>query len=94
MPGVQDKLLFSLSATPLTIEKETNNSDGAITGWSFANPAMPSENRFKKIREAVYTPIPDVYQCGQWTFSPSGLPVSILTGKVAADQVKKKSKRK
>jgi len=92
LPGVQDKLLFSLSATPLTIEKETNNSDGAITGWSFTNPVLPSEYRFKKITKSVFMPIPDVYQCGQWTFSPSGLPVSILTGKVAADQVKKKRK--
>jgi len=42
-----------------------------------------------------YTPtqfkdvIPGVYQAGQWTYSPSGLPVSILTGKIAADRVSK-----
>lgn len=36
-----------------------------------------------------YSYIQDVYQCGQWTFSPSGMPVSILTGKLTADQVKK-----
>ncbi len=31
----------------------------------------------------------DIYQAGQWTFSPSGLPVAILTGKVTADAVHK-----
>jgi len=35
---------------------------------------------------AVKTPIPGVYQAGQWTYSPSGLPVSLITGKIAADQ--------
>ena len=29
------------------------------------------------------------YQAGQWTYSPSGLPIAILTGKLAADQVTK-----
>lgn len=91
-PGLLEFILFSLCATPLTMEKETHNSEGAITGWSFTNPELPSEHRFQKIAKAVHTPIPDVYQCGQWTFSPSGLPVSILTGKLAADLVKKKRK--
>lgn len=89
-PEVGERILFALCATPLTIEKKTHNTEGAITGWAFTNPVMPSENRFRKIGKAVNTPIPDVYQCGQWTFSPSGLPVSIVTGKLAADQAAKK----
>lgn len=89
----QESILFSFCATPLTIEKETSNSDGAITGWSFTNQVMPSVNHFKKITHSIYTPIKDVYQCGQWTFSPSGLPVSILTGKLVADEVIKNIKK-
>lgn len=89
LPGLAEALLFRFSATPLTMEKETANYQGAITGWAFTNDPMPSEDQFKKIMNAVETPIPEVYQCGQWTFSPSGLPVSILTGKVAADKVMK-----
>lgn len=92
-PGILELILFTSCATPLTIERETYNSEGAITGWSFTNPVLPSENKFKKITKAVQTPIPDVYQCGQWTFSPSGLPVSIVTGKLAADSVQKKLKQ-
>ncbi|NLO39056.1 MAG: NAD(P)/FAD-dependent oxidoreductase [Ruminiclostridium sp.] len=88
-PGLRDKLLFSVCATPLTLERETGNSQGAITGWSFSGTSMPSENRFKKIMRSIYTPIKDIVQCGQWSFSPSGLPVSILTGKLAADEVLK-----
>jgi len=35
----------------------------------------------------VLTPVPGVYQAGQWSYSPSGLPISILTGKLAADRI-------
>lgn len=91
-PGFKNKILFALCSTPLTIEKETGNSGGAITGWAFTNAEMPAENHFRKILRSVETPIPDIVQCGQWTFSPSGLPVSVLTGKLAADAVQKSLK--
>jgi hypothetical protein len=42
-----------------------------------------------KVTRSVLTPIPDTYQAGQWTYSPSGLPISILTGKLAADRILK-----
>jgi hypothetical protein len=46
----------------------------------------------KKIARSLRTPVPDVFQAGQWTFSPSGLPISILTGKLASDQALKELK--
>ena len=88
-PGIRDHILFTICATPLTIERETGNAQGAITGWAFADGKMPAINRLTKIAKSIQTPIQDTYQCGQWTFSPSGLPVSILTGKLAADAVRK-----
>lgn len=88
-PGIRERVWFTLCATPLTIERETGNAQGAITGWAFTNTTMPAENRFKRIARAIRTPLEDIYQCGQWTFSPSGLPVSIPTGKLAADAVRK-----
>lgn len=91
-PGLRAQVECSLCGTPLTIERETGNAHGAITGWAFTNAEVPVENKFKSIRNSIKTPIEDVYQCGQWTFSPSGLPVSILTGKLAADEVIKNLK--
>lgn len=87
-PELKKHTEFAFCSTPMTILRETGNAQGAITGWAFTGE-MPAENRFKKIAKSVHTPIEDVYQCGQWTFSPSGLPVSILTGKLAADEVRK-----
>jgi phytoene dehydrogenase-like protein len=84
-PGLKMRVASFSTATPLTIEQLTGNSDGAITGWAFTNDPIPAEHRFKKIMRSIRTPLPDVYQAGQWSFSPSGLPVSILTGRLAAD---------
>jgi len=92
-PGFSDDVEFVLISTPLTIERFSGNTDGAITGWAFTPDDMPAETRLKKIKNAIMTPIEDVYQAGQWTFSPSGLPISILTGKLAADAVARDLKK-
>ncbi len=92
-PGIKAAVLDQFSATPLSIAKITGNADGAITGWAFTNPAIPVENRLPKIFHSIRTPIPGILQAGQWAFSPSGLPTSILTGKIAADEVGKVLKK-
>lgn len=82
-------VLDRFSSSPLTLERMTGNADGAITGWAFTNPVMPAVHDLPRIATSIRTPIPGVYQAGQWTFSPSGLPISILTGKLAADRILK-----
>jgi len=86
-PGIQHAILQKFSSTPLTMAKVAGNSEGAITGWAFTNHPMPAENRLPRIMNAIKTPLPGVFQAGQWTYSPAGLPISILTGKLAADRV-------
>ena len=81
-------------ATPLTMKRKTGNIEGAITGWAFTNKNIPAHTNMSKIMKTVETPIPHVYQAGQWTFSPSGLPISILTGKIAAQTVLKTLKKR
>jgi hypothetical protein len=43
----------------------------------------------KKITKSVITPLPHISQAGQWSFSPSGLPISVMTGKLAAGRALK-----
>ncbi|MDD2458560.1 MAG: hypothetical protein PHQ83_08660, partial [Eubacteriales bacterium] len=88
-PGLASKVIHQIVATPLTLQRLTGNSDGAITGWAFTNTDIPVVHSMPKIAQSVLTPIPHVYQAGQWTYSPSGLPISILTGKLAADRIVK-----
>jgi phytoene dehydrogenase-like protein len=92
-PGIQNAVLDRFSSTPITLAKHAGNTDGAIVGWAFSNHPMPAESRLPKILNAVRTPIPGVLQAGQWTYMPAGLPISILTGKLAADQVIKELKK-
>ena len=84
-PGWKSRLLFAQCATPLTLERRTGNAHGAITGWAFTQPRVPAATRLTQLGRAVRTPFPDIFQCGQWTLRPSGLPVSLLTGRLAAD---------
>ena len=92
-PGIAEAIEHVFSSTPLTLAKLTGNHEGAITGWSFITQPVPAESRIPKILNAIKTPIPGVYQAGQWTYSPSGLPISLLTGKIAADRVIKDLKK-
>lgn len=87
--GLKEKVLHRFSSSPLTIERLSGNLDGGITGWAFTNAVIPAINEMSKVRKACVTPMPHVLQAGQWTFNPSGLPISILTGKLAADEAHK-----
>lgn len=91
-PGIKTHKMDSFVSTPLTIQRLTDNTDGAITGWSFTNSCIPAVSSFTKVKTSIKTPIPNVYQAGQWTYSPSGFPISVMTGKFASDEVKKELK--
>ncbi len=89
-PKIGGKIVHQFSVTPLTIARTAGTSDGAITGWAFTNEVIPAESRFLRIFSSTRTSIPDVRQAGQWTFTPSGLPIAALTGKLAADAINKR----
>ncbi len=65
------------------MKSRVGTSEGAITGWSFREP-VPVINKIMAANRAVVTPIPSIFQAGQWTYSPAGVPMSVLTGKLAA----------
>jgi phytoene dehydrogenase-like protein len=90
-PMLKDNILRRFSFTPLDIEKRVGSSEGAITGWSFENP-VPVINKIQFSRRSVLTPIPHILQAGQWAYSPAGVPMAVLTGKLAADKIIKKSR--
>ncbi len=85
-PGLKEKILFKFSATPLTIEHIGGSSEGAITGWSYIEK-VPVENKIFGMPRAIKTPIKDIYQAGQWTYTPAGIPIAIMTGWYAADEI-------
>lgn len=80
-------VLKTIVSTPLSIARKTLNTQGSLTGWSFINKPFPTEYRMIRVAKSVLTPVDSIKQAGQWTFNPAGVPVSILTGKLAADAV-------
>ena len=87
-PWLEEKIMTRFSFTPLSIEKRISSSEGAITGWSFQTP-VPVVHKIQIADRSVLTPVPSVFQAGQWAYSPAGVPMSILTGKLAANKVLK-----
>lgn len=92
-PGVKEQVYKTVVLTPLSVEKQTNSTEGSLTGWSFANKPFPVEHKFLKVSKSVLTPISSIKQAGQWAFNPAGVPVAILTGKLAADATIKDLKK-
>lgn len=93
-PGLRDATIDRFSYTPITITEVVGTSEGAITGWAFTNPVVPAVHRMQQVGHSVLTALPDVLQAGQWSYSPSGLPIAILTGKLAADRVVKELRKR
>ncbi|GAB4370319.1 MAG: hypothetical protein Kow009_06830 [Spirochaetales bacterium] len=85
-PDLKGKIEYKFSFTPLSIENRIGSTNGAIVGWSFERE-IPVVHSMLKVRKSVLTPIPRILQAGQWTYSPSGVPMAILTGKLAADKI-------
>ncbi|HOI34244.1 MAG TPA: FAD-dependent oxidoreductase [Mesotoga infera] len=91
-PMLKDKVLFAFSSSPLSVERAVGSFEGSIVGWSFEEP-IPVVSSMMKVTDSVKTPIPCVLQAGKWTYSPSGVPMCILTGKLAAREVIRRKSR-
>ena len=89
---IDEDILFKFSSTPLTVNKVSGSSEGAITGWSFETD-IPVIYKLKDIPKSVLTPIPRVLQAGQWAYAPSGVPIAMLTGWYATQELMKGSKK-
>jgi len=85
--GLKESVIDITSSTPLTIERKFNNSEGSTTGWSFSQD-MPVETKLWKIAKSIKTPFKDIYQASHWSFSPSGVPTSIINAKIVANKIK------
>ncbi len=91
--NLEQDVLFKFSSTPLTINKMSGSSEGAITGWSF-DPEPPVIYKLTDVGKSVFTPIPNIYQAGQWAYAPAGVPIAMLTAWHAYQNIKKKTNKK
>ena len=87
--GLSRHIDMTIVSTPKTIYDRTYATQGSVTGWSFENHPFPVGYKFLSVSKAVHTPIRSIKQAGQFTFNPAGVPVAVLTGKLAADAIHK-----
>jgi len=77
IPGLSQHIVVQDSATPLTYERYTLNTQGAAMGWAFS-PQM-----FQR-RLEQNTPISNLYLAGHWTMPGGGVPAVAISGLRAA----------
>jgi len=92
-PGIDKDIIFKFSTTPYTINKMIGSSGGSIVGWSFETKS-PVFNELKDMPKSAQTPIPNVFQAGQWAYAPAGVPIAMLTGWHASQEIIKRSSKK
>ncbi|MFW6260597.1 MAG: hypothetical protein ACOC6J_03335, partial [Spirochaetota bacterium] len=85
-PGIDAKVEDRFATTPHSIAGRTGSTGGAITGWELGPAPVPVVHKMQQVSAAVTTPVPGVFKAGQWAYSPSGLPIALLTGKLAAQR--------
>ena len=85
-PGLKDRILFSFSASPVSIYDRVGSSEGSIVGWSFEEE-IPVVTSMFHMADSVKTALPDVYAAGKWVYSPAGGPTAIMTGRIAAKRI-------
>jgi hypothetical protein len=73
----------------VTLAAFKGNTEGGIVGWAFDGAHMPAVNQMQRVARSVLTPMPGVLQAGQWAYSPGGVPMAFLTGKLAANRALK-----
>ena len=86
-PSLREKIEFRIVATPFTMEEKTLNSGGSITGWNYHPSETFPLRDFRKMKRSIDTPVKNLFQIGQWSFDPAGVPVCLITAKLAADRV-------
>jgi len=91
-PNLDKDVLFKFSTTPLTLNRMVGSTGGSIVGWSFETKS-PVYNELKDMPKSAQTPIPNVFQAGQWAYAPAGVPIAMLTGWHASQGISNEGKK-
>lgn len=87
IPNLSKYLEINFIATPMTLEKYTMNSQGAMYGWA---PIPSQVGRGKLVNEL---PIDGLSLVGHWSGPPAGtggIPMAVYSGRTAANKILKK----
>jgi len=85
IPDLRNRIEFDDSATPLTYERYTHNTDGASSAWSW-NP----RNKFHKniMQAQIKTPVKNLYISSCWSVQIGGVPSAIQAALECAKRIR------
>jgi phytoene dehydrogenase-like protein len=81
IPNLSQHIVTRVHRTPLDLQRDTGNADGAFAGWSFAPEQLSRGRPFQR------TPVPGLYLAGHWTTPSAGVPWVMLSGYNTASMI-------
>ncbi len=81
IPGLAKHVVVREIRTPLDLQRDTGNSEGAFAGWAFIPELLT------RARPRQRTPVPGLYMAGHWTMPTAGVPWVMVSGYNTAGMV-------
>lgn len=81
IPGLAKHVVVREIRTPLDLQRDTGNSEGAFAGWAFTPELLT------RARPRQRTPVPGLYMAGHWTMPTAGVPWVMVSGYNTAGMV-------
>jgi len=81
IPELSEHIILSEAATPLTLERYTQNYRGAAYGWA----STPDQSGISRLQPK--TPIKNLYLAGHWTTTGGGTITVAISGKNTAEMI-------
>ena len=88
IPGLSSHIIYQEAATPLTLERETLNTQGAMYGLA-ATPKQIGPGRFRN-----RTPIKGLYLVGHYTYVAHGIAAVTHSAQAVANMIVKREKQR
>ncbi len=74
IPDLGKHIVTRVHRTPLDLQRDTGNAEGAFAGWSFSPELLSRGRPYQR------TPVPGLYLAGHWTTPSAGVPWVMLSG--------------
>jgi prolycopene isomerase len=81
IPDLAKHVVVREIRTPLDLQRDTGNSEGAFAGWAFTPELLT------RARPRQRTPVPGLYMAGHWTMPTAGVPWVMVSGYNTAGMV-------
>jgi phytoene dehydrogenase-like protein len=83
LPNIDERIEIIETASPVTYERYSLNSDGAFSAWSWEN----DKSFFKDLKIHIETPVENLFCCSDWCYKLGGLVGALVAAKMIAHKI-------